>query len=72
MGMKTEEEGMACETKNGGTTEIIGAAFVIGHGTSIPAVINDNSSVSVYAATAGMACNQTWPIAVREIQKSII
>lgn len=72
MGMKTEEEGTACETKNGGTTEIIGAAFVIGHGKSIPAVINDNSSVSVYAATAGMACDQIWPIAVREIQKGVV
>ena len=68
MGMKTEEEGTACETKNGGLTEIIGAAFVIGHAKLIPAIINDNSSVSVYASTAGMACNQTWPIAVREIQ----
>ena len=27
-----------------------------------------SSSVSVYASTAGMACDQTWPIAVREIQ----
>ena len=33
-----------------------------------PAIINDNSSVSVFASTAGMTHEQQWPIVVREIK----
>ena len=33
-----------------------------------PAIINDNSSVSVFASTAGMTHEQQWPIVVREIR----
>lgn len=68
MGCKTEEEGTAYETKNGGKTEIIGAVFAIGLGMQHPAIINDNSSVSVFASTAGMTHEQQWPIVVREIR----
>ena len=68
MGCKTEEEGTAYETRNGGKTEVIGAVFVIGLGMEHPAVINDESDVSVFAATLGMTHEQTWPIAVREIR----
>lgn len=69
LGCKTEEEGTAFETRNGGLTEILGAVFVIGLGKDYPAIINDNSDVSVYASTFGMGILQQWPIAVREIQK---
>ena len=68
IGCKTEEEGIAYETKNGGKTEIIGAVFAIGLGMEHPAIINDNSSVSVFASTAGMTHEQQWPIVVREIK----
>lgn len=68
MGCKTEEEGTAYETKNGGVTEVIGAVFTIGLGKEIPAVINDESEVSVFAATAGMTNQQQWPIVVKEIR----
>ena len=68
MGCKTEEAGTAYETKNGGQTEVIGAVFAIGLGMQHPAVINDNSKVSVFASTAGMTHEQQWPIVVREIK----
>lgn len=69
LGCKTEEEGTAFETRNGGSTEILGAVFVIGAGKDHPAIINDNSDVSVFASTLAMGRSQNWPIAVREIQK---
>lgn len=69
MGCKTEEEGTAYETKNGGKTEVIGAVFAIGLNMDKPAIINDNSDVSVFASTAGMTHEQQWPIVVREIRK---
>ena len=70
MGCKTEDEGTAFETLNGGTTEIIGAQLYIGLCKEYPAIINDNSSVSAFVSTLGMTERQTWPIAVRETQKS--
>lgn len=68
LGCKTEEEGTAYETRNGGSTEILGAVFAIGLDKPYPAIINDNSNVSVYASTFGMHILQQWPIAVREIK----
>lgn len=71
LGCKTEEEGTAFETRNGGSTEVLGAVFALGIGKAAPAIINDNSSVSVYAATFGMSPRQQWPVAVREIQGDV-
>ena len=68
MGCKTEEEGTAFETKNGGFTEIIGAQLYIGLGKEWPAIINDNSNVSAFVSTLGMTEGQYWPIAVKETQ----
>lgn len=68
LGGKTEEEGTAYETRNGGFTEILGIIFGIGLGKDYPAIINDNSNVSAYATTFGMHKGQYWPVAVREIQ----
>lgn len=68
LGCKTEEEGTAFETYHGGFTEVLGACFAVGMKKMNPAIINDNSNVSVYARTCGLAINQTWPIVVREIR----
>ena len=68
MGCKTEEEGTAYETYNGGYTEVLGAGFAVGMKKQNPAIINDNSNVSVYAQTCGLSISQQWPIAVREIR----
>ena len=37
----------------------------------IPAVINNQSNVSVFASTFGMTVEQQWPIAVRETQNGV-
>lgn len=71
MGAKTEEEGTAFETLNGGVTEIIGAQLYIGLGKDYPAIINNDSSVSAFVSTLGMTEEQFWPIAVRETQNGI-
>ncbi len=68
LGCKTEEEGTAYETYNGGYTEVLGAVFAIGLGKDRPCILNDNSNVSVYASTFGMHILQQWPIAVKEIR----
>ena len=68
LGCKTEEEGTAFETYNGGSTEVLGAVFSLGYVPKYPAILNDNSSVSVFAATFGMGLSQQWPVAVREIR----
>ena len=71
MGCKTEEEGTAYETLNGGFTEVIGGIFTIGLGMEHPAIINNESNVSMFAGTSGMKTWQTWPIAVRETQNGV-
>lgn len=68
LGCKTEEEGTAFETRNGGSTEVLGAVFALGMGKEYPIIVNDNSDVSVFAATFGMGMRQQWPVAVREIR----
>jgi len=67
-GCKTEEEGTGFETLNHGYTEVLGAVFCLGWNKQYPAIINNNSNVSVFASTYDMGCNQYWPIAVQEIQ----
>ena len=71
LGCKTEEEGTAFETLNHGSTEVLGAVFAIGLNKPLPAVINNQSNVSVFASTFGMTVEQQWPIAVRETQNGV-
>ncbi|MBE6762172.1 MAG: hypothetical protein E7551_07785 [Ruminococcaceae bacterium] len=71
MGCKTEEEGTAFETKNGGFTEVIGAQLFIGLGMEYPAIINENSNVSAFVSTLGMTERQHWPIVVSETQNGV-
>ncbi len=52
LGFKTEEEGTAFETKNGGKTEVLGGVHVCGQNSEIPLIINDNSSVAVFSAAS--------------------
>ena len=65
LGGKTEEEGTAFETINGGYTEVLGVVFALAH--DLPLIVNDNSNVSVYASVFCM-CHCILPIPVREIQ----
>lgn len=50
LGFKTEEEGTAFETKNGGKTEVLGGIHVGGINSEVPLIINDNSTVAVFSA----------------------
>jgi hypothetical protein len=68
LGFKTEAEGTAFTTLNGGATEVLGGVFNIGHEAEVPLVLNDNSDVSVVAATNGYTPKHSFPLAVREIQ----
>ena len=68
LGCKTEEEGTAYETLNQGSTEILGAVFCLGWKNQNPAIINNNSNVSVFACTFDMSRMQYWPLAVQEIR----
>lgn len=69
LGCKTEEEGTAFETFNGGQTEIYGLVCAVGLNKTLPMLLNDNSSVSAFATSFCMTVMQRWPILVTEIQK---
>ncbi len=70
MGFKTENYGTAFKTINGGHTEVLGGTLSIGTGQQLPAVVNENSTVSVTLTSNGYAKNQIFPIAVEETQGS--
>ncbi|MBQ3553191.1 MAG: hypothetical protein IJA08_00690 [Clostridia bacterium] len=68
LGGKTEEEGTAFETRNGGSTEVLGVTFAIVLGQGRPTIINENSNVSIYASTFNTCMSEYLPIAIRETQ----
>ncbi len=68
MGFKTENYGTAFKTINGGHTEVLGGTISIGCNKDLPAIVNENSTVSVVASTNGYSMNDVFPIAVRETQ----
>lgn len=68
LGFKTEEEGTAFDTLNGGRTEVLGGSFCIGLNKQIPLIINNESNVSVFGATCLYGDSQRFPIAIREIK----
>lgn len=67
MGFKTEGEGIAFTTRNGGRTEILGGILYFGANNEIPAVLNDESDVSVTASTTGTTSSHLFKTAVKEI-----
>lgn len=67
-GCKTEEEGTAFETYNGGSTEVVGFIAAIGLDKEFPLIVNDNSNTSVFGTTFCMNINQRWPVFVKEVQ----
>lgn len=69
MGFKSEGDGTAFETRNGGETEILGGTISMGTNKLNPAVINDNSNVSVVASTNGYALTHVFPVAICETLK---
>ena len=70
MGFKTEGYGTAFETTNGGSTEVLGGTISMGANRELPAIVNENSSVSVSSISNGYRYDAFFPIAVRETQGS--
>lgn len=68
MGFKTENTGTSFKTINGGHTEVLGGTISMGRNSKQPAIINDNSTVSVVASTNGYLMNDIFPKAVEETQ----
>lgn len=68
MGFKTENYGTAFKTINGGHTEVLGGTISIGTNRELPAIINENSTVSVVSSTNGYSMNDIFPIAIEETQ----
>jgi hypothetical protein len=80
LGFLTEDNSICFHTRNGGRTEIIGGTFSSVRqyhpgGHNAPAVINDESSVSVTAATTDWKANLSYPggvqVMVREIRDGV-
>jgi len=66
LGFKTEGYGSAYVTTDGGSTEVLGGVISIGGNRGIPAIVNDESNVSIVASTNGYSHEEYFPIAVRE------
>lgn len=68
LGFKTEDEGIAFETTNGGRTEILGGILNVGKNSPFPAVLVVDSDATVVASTIGYTRDQIFPVAVREVR----
>lgn len=66
LGFKTEEEGTAFYTKNGGKTSVLGGCCCIGCNKEIPLVKNEDSSSLIVLTTMINNPNQLFPIAISE------
>ncbi len=71
MGFKTENYGTAFKTIHGGHTEVLGGTISIGAGKELPAIINEESTVSIVATTNGYTKDEFFPITVEETQHNI-
>jgi large repetitive protein len=70
LGMKTEQAGTLLKTKNGGTTELLGAFFLAnGAAKTEPGVVVQDASTSLAAVTVRVqGVNSVWTPAVEETQ----
>ncbi len=66
IGFKTEGEGIAFSTLNGGRTEILGGILLFGGNNDVPAVLNDASDVAFIGSTTGTTSRHVFRVAVRE------
>ena len=71
LGFKTEEEGTAFTTKNGGKTEVLGGSHCCGLGQPVPLLVNDNSQVSMFSSTCIYGPGSGFPVAVQEIRGGV-
>lgn len=68
LGFKTEEEGTAFRTVNGGKTTILGGICCIGENSEIPLIENIDSGCFAVLSTMITNPNQLFPNAVREVK----
>lgn len=69
LGFKTEEEGTAYETRDGGRTEVLGGVFVIGMSKPIPLLVCNRSEMSVYASTFSYSTRGNFPLTAVETRE---
>jgi len=67
LGFKTEGEGAAIITKNGGRTEAFGGFVLFGPNTESPMMINEESDMAFNLITAGFFPEHCFKVAVKEI-----
>ena len=70
MGFKAEFEGTFIKTVNGGRTEVLGGMLSIGRNKEIPAIVNEDSDVSVIMSNNGYGSSDRFPIVVKETQRA--
>jgi hypothetical protein len=72
LGFKSEGPGCAFSTTGGGSTEVLNGIFNLWRyeKLSVPAIINDNSHVSVVASTTGQERNPYPYVLVKEVRGS--
>ncbi len=68
LGFKTEEEGTAFFTQNGGVTQVLGGVCCIGAGKPVPLVFNQNAHSLIVLTTMVNNNRQRFPVAVLEEQ----
>lgn len=68
LGFKTEEEGTAYRTLNGGKTTVVGGICCIGTNSDIPLIENIDSHCHIVLSTMITNPGQLFPIAVKEIK----
>jgi regulation of enolase protein 1 (concanavalin A-like superfamily) len=71
LGYKTEDEGTIVETVNGGKTELLGGYLLNGSFGTIPAFINNESSLSFTSVSYRSFSGGSVPIGVRETRNGV-
>ena len=72
LGFKSEEEGTAFTTVNGGQTEVLGGTLCICYADRFPAIINRDSRVSVISSSITYARNTMWSRVVEESKNGVV
>jgi hypothetical protein len=71
LGFKTEGEGAAITTKNGGRTEAFGGFVLFGPNNPSPMMVNDESDMAVNLITSGIFPDHFFKVTVKEIRNGI-
>lgn len=72
LGFKTEGEGAAITTRNGGRTEAFGGAVIFGPNTDTAMMVNHESDMSINLATSGSYPHHFFKVAVEETISGVV